>query len=186
MRVLLFLLSVALLSASRFAHAADVTASVGVNAGVMQILSTRRVAPTARATVDLVGVHGFTLGLRDELSVMPPLGEGDRKLSFYNRTTLTTGWAWESFTASVGAGLSQYTMSACSVARCAYVSGLAPTIDLSLAYYDHRLLAGALGVQASATAGWFWGGSSVLRDGVSGVMFTLGPVFRFGQFGGSR
>jgi hypothetical protein len=151
-----------------------------------QILATQRLAPTARATIDLVGVHGLTVGLRDELTFMPPLGGGDRRLSLHNRTTLTAGWAWESFTASVGAGLSQYAMSACSTTLCAFVSGFAPTVDLSLAYYHSGLLNGALGVQVSGSGGWYFGDSRVL-DGKPIVMVTIGPVIRVGNwFGGLK
>lgn len=178
---LLVLTMVALVLQARPCEAADVTASFGVGVGGVQILSTRRGALTGRVTLDLVGIHGLTVGARNELAYLFPIDGADKKPSVHNRTTLTAGWAWKDFTASFGVGLSQYTMSACTTKQCAHVSGLAPAADLSLVYFASRY-----GVQASFSGGWYFGDSAVLNNAAI-WMLSLSPVFRIGDwFGGSR
>lgn len=188
MKLKVFLL-VALLCFSSAAHAADVTMSGGVTVSGMQILMSRRAALTVPVTLNLVGVHGLLLGARNTTSILAPLGGKDREPSIMNATEITAGWAWPSFTATLGAGMSIYSMSACNTQLCARVSGVAPTADLVLTYYTDWL-AHSLGVQFSGSGGWFGhlgkGGSSVL-NGVPIWTATLGPVVRFGQFfGGQR
>ena len=161
------------------ARAADFAVSAGVNVSGAQILATQKYAPSAHVALDVLGVHGFTLGARDELMILFPRGGGDKKYGFHNRTSVSVGWAWTDFTASLGFGLSQYAMSACSAKLCSYTSGVAPTADVALAYFSPSFLSGALGVRLAGSIGWYSGDSAVLSNTWIG-MLSIGPLLRFG------
>ena len=158
---------------------ADLTASFGVNISGVQVIATRRLAVSATAAIDVIGVHGFTLGLRDELSLMPALGGADKYPSVHNRTVATAGYSWPSFTLSLGLGLAEYQMSACNAKSCTRVTGAAPNADLVATYYTDWL-DGMFGVRAAMWGGMYFGNSTVLNNGVPVISITLGPVLRIG------
>lgn len=173
--VIAFLLWMTLVKEAR----ADLTASFGVSVAGVQVVATRRLAVSATATVEVVGLHGFTLGLRDELSLMPALGGADMYPSVHNRTVASVGYSWPSFTLSLGLGLAEYQMSACNAAGCRRATGAAPNADLVATYYTDWV-DGMFGIRAAMWGGLYFGDSKVFTGGAPVISVTLGPVLRIG------
>lgn len=162
------------------AHAGPPTVRVGLNVGGIAVLANQRLAIAPHVAVDWLVLDGVTLGLREEVSVLPPaLGGLDTSPSVLARTTGLIGLSWSRASVSVGPTFTIYSMSACTSAHCAWTSGVAPGVDLQVSVYTTEWLGGVVGVQASGNVGYYDGQSSVLRDAWVG-MATIGPVFRFG------
>ncbi len=173
MRVLCILVAtLALLVAAEARASPTVTTGIGVSAFQAGVLPSLAITPHAGVSVVR---DGWTLGLRDSLMLMPTTVGG---VGVNNSLALSAGYAWPSITATLGATFSQYAMTACSPVLCGRVVGLAPGVDATVDWFSH-LLAGALGVRAAASVGWYGGASVVLPGGLA-VMVTAGPIVRIG------
>ena len=69
----------AALTLSMDARADDVYATTGISIAGVQVLALRRVAVTGRLAVQMNNPYGFTVGVVDDVSLMPPLGERTRE-----------------------------------------------------------------------------------------------------------
>ena len=165
----------------------NLVGSLGVNVSASQVLMTRRLAASATGEVHLVGKHGITAGVRDTFTLMPPLGGPDSQISLHNRSAITFGYAWDDINIALGAGVSQYKMSACSTTLCGRVDGVAPLGEASLQYFVPNMLAGSLGIAFGGSIELLAGSSRILNNVPVG-MLTVGPVLRFREvrYGGGQ
>lgn len=152
--------------------APTVTAGVGVSG--IQVGTVPALAVTPHLGIGFAW-DGWTVAVRDSLSLVPG---GPHGLGVNNVVVLAGGYRWPSLTATVGLSLAQYALPACSPVLCAYVLGIAPGVDGAVDWFS-PVLAGALGVRAGVSVGWYGGRSAVLPGGPV-VMLTAGPVLRFG------
>lgn len=160
---------------------ADLTPRVGVGVGGMQVIASQRLAVTPNLALDWTpGIESIlTVGLREELGILLPLGGVDTTPSIHSRAALLLGIGPRRFAVSLGPTFAAYSMSVCSPTLCARTSGIAPGVEAHLAVYTEEWAGGVMGVQASGYLGWYDGSSAVLsRTPIA--MFTAGPVFRFG------
>ena len=172
MRAIRTLAALAAVLWSRAGEAAPtVTAGVGVSG--LQVGAVPALAVTPHAGVAFAR-DGWTVALRDSLSLVP----GSHGVGVNNVVTLAGGYRWPSLTATLGVTLAQYALPACSPVLCARVMGLAPGVDGAVDWFS-PMLAGALGVRAAVSAGWYGGQSAVLPGGPV-VTLTAGPIVRFG------
>lgn len=149
-----------------------VTTGIGVSAFQAGVLPSLAITPHVGVSM---ARDGWTLGLRDSLMLLPTTVGG---VGVNNSLALSAGYAWPSLTTTLGATFSQYVMTACSPVLCGRVVGLAPGVDATVDWFSH-LLAGALGVRAAASVGWYGGASAVLSGGLA-VVVTAGPIVRLG------
>lgn len=149
-----------------------VTTGIGVSAFQVGILPALAITPHAGVSL---ARDGWTLSLRDSLAIMPASVGG---VGVNNAIVLSAGYAWPALTATAGFSFAQYVMTACSPVLCGRVVGLSPGVDLAVDWFS-VLLAGALGVRAAASVGWYGGASVVLPGGLA-VMVTAGPIVRLG------
>lgn len=109
----------------------------------------------------------------DLLSILTPVNKAG--IGFYNKTSITIGYAWEKVNLSAGPSLSVYSMPACGVTLlCGRVVGVAPGGHAQGEVY----FAGPLGLSVSANLDWIGGRSLVLPGGIV-AMAVAGPVLRW-------
>lgn len=152
---------------------------LGVSVAGIRVLTQDRLAGTATATFELRKDSGMSLGVHDDLTILPPTGGKDTLPGVLNRTTFAVGYMWENVSISIGPAVSLYSMAACSPVLCARTKGIAPSVDASLTVYSTSILKGALGVRAVMAWDALLGDSAVLANSQL-VTVLVGPVYRFG------
>jgi hypothetical protein len=132
-----------------------------------------RLAVTPHVGISWRKENGFLFAVHDLFSILAPVNKAG--LGVYNKTSVTTGYAWKEANVSAGPSLSVYSMPACGVTLlCGRVVGVAPGGHAQADVY----FAGPLGVSVSADVDWIGGRSLVLPGGVA-AMVVAGPVFRW-------
>lgn len=175
MRVSLVLGAAVMLAAAEATASPTVTAGAGVSG--IQVGTVPALAVTPHLGIGFAW-DGWTVAVRDALSLVPG---GPHGLGVNNVVAVAGGYRWPSLTATVGLSLAQYALPACSPVLCARVMGIAPGVDGAIDWFS-PMLAGALGVRAAVSVGWYGGQSAVLPGGPV-VTVTAGPVLRF-ELGG--
>ncbi len=152
------------------AHAFEM--SGGLSLGGFQAGTVPRLAISPHAGVSWNRTSNFLITINDTLSILPPtehVGTG-----VYNDTSVTIGFASERANFSAGPSFALYYMTACGLALCGPVAGLAAGGHAQADVY----FAEPVGVSVSANVNWIGGRSLVLPGGLA-VMVLAGPVLRW-------
>ena len=152
------------------AHALEM--SGGLSLGGFQAGTVPRLAISPHAGISWNRASNFLITINDTLSILPPtehVGTG-----VYNDTSVTIGFASERASFNAGPSFALYYMTACGLALCGPVAGLAAGGHAQTDVY----FAESVGVSVSANVNWIGGRSLVLSGGLA-VMVLAGPVLRW-------
>lgn len=97
--------------------------NAGINFGWLQAGTATRLAVSPHAGISWRIKNDLLLGLRDLLSVVPPIQIGGAGI--YNSIILAVGYSWENGDLSAGPSVAVYFMPACGRALCGHVAGVA-------------------------------------------------------------
>lgn len=160
----------ALFAVPRPAEAFDV--SGGVSVGGMMAGAVPHFAVTPHLALSWRFESGFSLGVQDLCSILPPRSKLGIGVS--NELAASIGYAGEKVSFGLGPSLGIYSMPACGSEYCGRIVGLSPGGHAEAAYY----VAGIFGIMIHAEGGWIGGRSLVVPDGFA-AMVVAGPVLRW-------
>ncbi len=148
----------------------------GISVGGVMAGTAPHLAVTAHASISWRSGGGFSWGVREMISVLPPTRKDGAGV--YEQTAGMIGYTSRAFAFSAGPSLSILYVPACGATLCGRLAAITPLgghVQASW-YFSERV-----GISAHATLDWIRGRSMVLPQNGLTTMVVAGLVYRWSQ-----